>query len=144
MSISIRSTSIAEAVAISQRIPELVNPYRAAEYEKRFATVPHLILGAYDGTQAVGFKAGYEREGYFYSWMGGVLPSHRRRGVALLLLQQQEAWAKNEGYPSITFKTRNSHRNMLLFAIGQDYHIIGVDEKKYAVDNRIWLKKVLV
>lgn len=141
--IHIRTASIAEIVTLSDEIPELHQPYRAAEYERRLRGVPHLILLAeFDGYPA-GFKVGYEREGFWYSWMGGVHPEHRRRGVARQLAIAQEAWAKEKGYPHVSFKTLNRHRNMLRFAIERGFNILRVDERTSIAEYRIWLRKPL-
>lgn len=136
-------SDIATAVATSQRIPEFVNPPEASEYEKRLNNTPHLILVAYDESRPVGFKVGYERDGEFYSWMGGVLPSYRRRNIALRLAQKQEEWARKEGYKTVTFKTRNQHKNMLLFALKRGFNVVGFKEKGDVMTNRILLRKVL-
>jgi predicted GNAT superfamily acetyltransferase len=143
MNFVIRSCSITQAVDVSLQIPELKSPYPAEEYERRFFQTPHLILCAYHHGEAVGFKAGYEREGFFYSWMGGVIPGYRKQGVAQLLADEQEKWAKEQAYNSITFKTRNVHKGMLIFALKNGFNIIGVDEYPDVSANRIWLKKVL-
>ncbi|MEM9836186.1 MAG: GNAT family N-acetyltransferase [Bacteroidota bacterium] len=139
----IREGSIAEVVSISDQVPELVRPHRASVYEQRLRGVPHLILVADIDLAPAGFKVGYERDGYWYSWMGGVLPNFRRRGVAKALAEAQEAWAKNHGYPHVTFKTRNSHRRMLQFAIGRGFQIIGLEERENVADHRILLRKWL-
>ena len=143
MKCDISECSIAEIVAISNQIPELKNPYPVEEYEKRFAIAPHLILAAYVDGKAAGFKAGYEREGFFYSWMGGVLPAYRQLGIAKQLADYQERWAKGQGYDSITFKTRNVHKGMLIFALKNGFNIIDVESRTDVGANRIWLKKVL-
>lgn len=140
---TIEVSDIEHAVNISQRIPEFIDPPAKAEYERRLSKVPHLILVAFDGTKPIGFKVGYERNGEFYSWLGGVLPSYRRRSIARHLAQTQEAWAREQGYKSVTFKTRNQHKNMLLFALRQGFNIIGFKEKGDVLTNRIILRKVL-
>ncbi len=139
----IRASNISTVVQLSQEIPELEKPYPASEYEKRLNEVPHLILVAFDGTQAMGFKVGYEREGYFYSWMGGVHPDFRRKGVALALAEAQEEWARRHHYPSVTFKTRNRLKAMLCFALQRGFNIIQVDPFPELGEYRIWLKKEL-
>ncbi|MEL7220589.1 MAG: GNAT family N-acetyltransferase [Bacteroidota bacterium] len=139
----IKTADIATAVMVSQRIPEFIHPPKRAEYEKRLKKVPHLILVAYDGENPIGFKVGYEREQGFYSWMGGVVPSFRRRSVALQLASAQEKWARNNGYKQVTFKTRNQHKNMLLFALKRGFQIVGFKEKEDITTNRIILSKVL-
>lgn len=143
MNFLIKPCGIETAVWLSRQVPELENPHGAAEYRKRFGNTPHLILAAYDGDKPAGFKAGYERDGYFYSWMGGVLPAYRKKGIAQALADAQENWAREQGYNSITFKTRNVHKAMLIFALGNGFDIIAVEEREEAAANRIWLRKVL-
>lgn len=54
--------------------------------EKRRAAA----LVAWSGSVPVGFKLGYERSGEeFHSWLGGVHPEFRRRGIARRLLHLQ-------------------------------------------------------
>ena len=143
MQISIRRGSIAEALHVSLKIPEFHGPPQSEEYQKRLTGVPHLILIAFVDGQAAGFKVGYEREGYFYSWMGGVLPAFRRLGIAKKLAHMQETRVREMGYDSITFKTRNQHKGMLLFALKNGFDIIGFKEKEQVATNRILLRKIL-
>ncbi|MDB4285981.1 GNAT family N-acetyltransferase [bacterium] len=143
--ITIKPGTIAQAVAVSRKVPELSSPYLEIEYEQRFASCPHLILIAFDKNQAVGFKAGYERDAdsSFYSWMGGVIPTHRKKGIALQLAQNQENWARSNGYTAIRFKTRNKLKSMLAFALGNGFQIIKVDPVETIEEYRIWLEKKL-
>lgn len=139
----IKKGTIETVVQLSRQIAEFTNPHDAGEYEKRLANTPHLILVAYDQNLPVGFKVGYEREGGFYSWMGGVLPEYRENGIAQKLADEQEAWAKQQGYPHVTFKTRNRHRSMLLFAIKNGFQIIGFEKRQDIAENRLLLCKFL-
>lgn len=139
----IREGTIEEAVWISAQLPEFVAPYPASAYRERLAGVPHLILLACVGGQAAGFKVGYELEGSFYSWMGGVLPDYRRRGVARALASEQESWAKQRGYSRLLMKSRNEHRAMLIFALSNGFSISSVEKRPVLSANRIWLEKVL-
>ena len=139
----IRMADVPTIVAIAQQIPELTNPYAEAEYYRRFEGVPHLMLAAWLQGQAIGFKAGYEREGQFYSWMGGVLPAFRRLGVAAALAATQEDWARAQGYEWIFFKTRNSHKGMLVFALKNGFNIVGFESKDILSEHRIILQKTL-
>lgn len=140
---AIKEGDIETVVMLSQQIPEFINPHGAEVYYKRISNVPHSVLIAYVADKAVGFKVGYERDGYFYSWMGGVLPDHRRMGIAQALAAAQEAWAMQQGYTSVTFRTRNSHKAMLLFALQNNFDIIGVEERDLVQDFRIILRKQL-
>ena len=97
--IEIKEANLAILVQLSQNIPEFHNPHGLEEYQKRLKQAPYTALVAYvDGIPA-GFKVGYEREGYFYSWMGAILPKYRRLGLATKLAERQEAWAKAKDYP---------------------------------------------
>ncbi|GJM31572.1 MAG: N-acetyltransferase [Saprospiraceae bacterium] len=139
----IRIGDITTVVQLSREIPEFIDPPTAEKYHQRLDTVPYLILVAWEVEKAVGFKVGYERDGSFYSWMGGVLPGFRRMGIAQALADHQEAWARQHFYSSITFKTRNQHKNMLTFALRNGFDIIGFKEKETVATNRILLRKTL-
>ncbi|PHN05613.1 GNAT family N-acetyltransferase [Flavilitoribacter nigricans DSM 23189 = NBRC 102662] len=141
--ITIVESDIDTCVRLSQLIPEFVGPPAAGEYHRRMDGVPHLLLVAFDDTRPVGFKAGYQRDGYFYSWMGGIIPEYRQLGLAAALAKRQEEWARAAGYDSITFKTRNQHKAMLIFALKNGFDIIGFREKETIATNRILLRKAL-
>ncbi len=145
MTCVIQHGSIEEVVAISRFIPELVNPYGAEEYRKRLAGKKYILLIAYINNYAVGFKVAYDKEkdGSFYSWMGGVLPDYRQAGVARELARVQEAWARNEGFTTIRFKTRNRHKAMLLFALKNGFQIMAVEPRETVAEYRILLEKDL-
>lgn len=142
--LSIRLGTIEEAVEVSQAIPEFSDPYDTSEYHKRLAGVTHLILVAEDTSgQWAGFKVGYKRGNALYSWMGGVLPTFRRQGLARCLAEQQEAWARQHGFEQIQLKTRNVHRSMLIFALSSGFYLIQVEPKNHWTEHRIWLQKDL-
>ncbi len=143
MKLHIKEGTIAQVVALSNQIDEFVSPHGALEYENRLANVPHNILVAYEGEEPVGFKVGYERDGYFYSWMGGVRKEWRRKGVAQTLANRQEEWARQQGYTSVTFKTRNRLKPMLLFGLRNGFNIVGFEEREDIGENRILLRKEL-
>jgi predicted GNAT superfamily acetyltransferase len=145
MKIEIKTGGIEEVVAISRQIPEFDNPHQAEEYRQRLAGKKYLMLIAYMDRHAAGFKVGYDKEndGYFYSWMGGVLPAYRQAGVARELSKVQEAWAKQEGYTGIRFKTRNKHKAMLMFGIKNGFGIIAVEPRATIEEYRILLEKNL-
>lgn len=146
LSFQIKKGSIADAVAVSNKVPELKNPHPQATYEKRMLGKKHLILIAYVGEKKVGFKVGYDKfqDGKnFYTWMGGVLPDFRKQGIAESLAQQQEAWIKKEGYENVILKTRNQHQGMLIFAIKNNFKIIEIEPREDIEQYRILLKKRL-
>ena len=104
-----------------------------------------MILVAEIDEQVVGCKIGYDRDadGSFYSWLGGVLASFRQQGVAKMLSDKQEDWAKNEGYDTVKFKTLNKHKAMLQFALKNGFDIYNINPKNTLADYRIELIKTL-
>lgn len=141
--IYIRLGDIPEVVALSLQIPEFIDPHPVSVYEQRLSPVPHLILMAEVDEKPVGFKVGYQREDYFYSWMGAVLPSFRRLGVAQKLADYQEKWAKSEAYTTIRCKTRNHHKEMFIFALKNDFNVVEVEARDSIGENRILLQKTI-
>ena len=139
----IKESNIETVVALSQQIAEFIDPHGVEEYYRRLTSIPHLILVAFVQNEPVGFKVGYEREGSFYSWMGGILQGFRQMGIARALAEEQEAWAKKRGYTTITFKTRNSHKGMLIFALKNGFDIIGFEPSAHTPSHRILLRKQL-
>lgn len=78
------------------------------------------------GTEPVGYKLGYRRSPEaFYSWLGGVVPQHRRRGIAQELLQRQHAWCRAQGYRRVRTDTTNRFRDMLLLNLRAGFDVIG-------------------
>ena len=146
MAFQIKIGSIADAVDVSLQVPELRNPHPKEVYEHRLAGKKHLILIAYEGEKKVGFKVGYDKfqdGNNFYTWMGGVLPEFRKKGIADALAQYQEWWIKDQGYENVILKTRNQHRGMLIFALKNDFKIIDIESRKNIDEHRILLKKKL-
>lgn len=85
-----------------------------------------LILIAVHGDQVVGYKIGYEeRTTRFYSWMGGVHPDFRNRGIANELMRRQHEWCRVQGYDVVRTHTRNMWRNMLLLNLRNGFDIVG-------------------
>ena len=86
---------------------------------------PHLVQLAFDGEQAVGFKVGYALDkDVFYSWLGGVLPEFRGRGIAQTLIEQQHRWCAQQGYRTIRTKTLNRWKSMLILNLKNGFDII--------------------
>ena len=134
-----------DAFMVSKNIPEFDDPYEISEYSKRLNSTVHLILTAYDDHNPIAFKIGYQRysDGSFYSWMGGVLPYYRRKGIANNLADHQEIWAKKNGYNSIRIQTREKHIAMLALAINRGFLITNRIEQTFSSNARIWMNKPL-
>lgn len=146
MAITVEGGSIEQAVFVSHQIEEFVNPPEDEAYRKRLAGVDALILIASEGNRPVGFKVGYDRcrdKKVFYSWMGGVLSSHRRQGIATLLQVAMEEWCKKQGYSYLRFKTRNTHKQMILFGLSHGFFLQDMEKRPRVEDHRLIFEKRL-
>ena len=144
-SFHIHEGKLDDAVMVSANVPEFDDPYEIPEYSKRLYSTTHLILTAYDDHNPIAFKIGYQRhfDRSFYSWMGGVLPNYRRKGIANSLADHQETWAKKNGYNLIRMQTREKHKPMLALAIKRGFQITNRNEKTSNSNTHIWMSKPL-
>jgi GNAT superfamily N-acetyltransferase len=95
--------------------------------------------------QPVGFVVGFElKPRVFFLWFLGVLPAHRRQGVASQLLDALHSWARQNDYESVRFECFNRQRSILHMALEQDYDIIGIRWDADHGDNLILLQKLLI
>lgn len=86
-----------------------------------------LVSLAYAANTLVGFKIAHrERRGRVRSWLGGVHPDYRRRGIARALMHAQHTWCRAEGFTTIRTVTTNSFRGMLILNIATGFEIVGV------------------
>ena len=132
------------AVTILKQIPEFEGDFTIELLEKRLMDTP-IILVAFHNDLPVGCKIGYDRyqDGSFYSWLGGVLPEFRKKGIADQLNAKMEKRVSESGYTALVFKTRNKFKSMLQFGLKNGYQIVGFEEKDDPSENRIILKKQL-
>lgn len=141
--ITLEENNFEAAVKLIHAIPEFDALPNSDSISSRLQGKPHLILTAHDGDLPVGFKIGYERDNRFYSWLGGVVPSHRSHGVAHKLADRQEEWARQQGYTSVWMKTRNRFPAMLLMAVRRGFRITSIDPRDKIAEHRIVLEKSL-
>lgn len=141
--IKIRIGTPEESFQVSQQIPEFTEKYSLADYKKRIGDKFALILIACIKGQPIGFKLGYLEKGYFYSWLGGVVPAFRNKGVASHLAKKQELMLLKKGIKKIRFKTLNRFRGMLIFALKNNLQIIGTEPFTQENTIKILLEKQL-
>lgn len=146
MKVKISIGNVHDCLQIANQIPEFSDKkYNIDDYHQRLDNSYHLILIAYDSNVPIGFKVGYNRDKNqsFYSWMGGVIPGYRQKGIAKALAKEQEWIVSKLGYKVISFKTRNYLKAMLIFAIRNGFNITAIEEKNEPNENRIILEKKL-
>lgn len=125
---NIRTASLTELIRVHNQIAELL-PINSADYfSARIGDKNYLALVAEMDGVLVGYKLGYWiSEGIFYSWLGGVHPEYRKKGIAKLLLLEQEERVCDAGGTEIRVKSMNQFRSMLLLLISQEYGITGTE-----------------
>jgi len=143
--IKILEGDLTDALKVAEQIPEFENLYSNDEFEKRLKRVKHLIILAFYKTKPIGFKIGYETPSgkYFYNWMGGVLKKYRKSGIAQLLLNYQEEWAKKNKYERILLKTRKKHFAMIKLLEKNNYFQTGILPYDPENETRILYEKKL-
>lgn len=142
---TIRQASPAELLRVHVQIPDFPGKASLEFYTERLKDRLFLALVAEKDGELLGFKVGYLRDtiDVFYSWMGGVRPEFRRHGVADALADFQENWARERGFRSIYFKTRNRFPAMISFGLTRGFRIVNVLPKGGVEDYRIVMSKKL-
>ena len=143
MSYHYRTGTVEEVVAVHRALPEFDRPVTAASLNERLSS-HSLVLVATRNDEIVGYKAGYALDDQrFYSWLGGVLPEHRSRGVADALRQRQEEWAEAQGYRQILVKSMNRFPAMLQMLISRGYLVCGYEDGGSPQQSKIVFAKTL-
>ena len=145
LSFQLREASLAELLWIHERIPEFPGKASLDFYAERLKHRLHLALVAEKEGELLGFKVGYQSDkpDTFYSWMGGVRPEFRGKGIATSLAEEQERWAKAQGFTSVFFKTRNRFPGMIQFGVKRGFKIVDLHPKGGVEDYRIVMRKDL-
>ena len=104
-----------------------------------------LLLLAFVGDEAVGYKVGYrESATTFYSAKGGVLDAWRRMGVAKALLVRMEAEARRMGYARLAFDTfPNRHPGMTVLGLAEGFTVTAAGYNAAYRDYRIRFERDL-
>jgi GNAT superfamily N-acetyltransferase len=141
----IREASLAELLWVHSRIPELPRKASLDFYAERLKHRLFLGLVAEKDGELLGFKVGYQTDtaDVFYSWMGGVRPEFRKHGIADALADFQENWAKEKGFRSVYFKTRNRFPAMISFGLSRGFKVMEVIPKGGVEDYRVVMRKEL-
>jgi predicted GNAT superfamily acetyltransferase len=79
---------------------------------------------AYTNNLLVGFKIGYPKTNtIFYSWIGGILPEYRNKGIAMQLAQLQEEHAKEQRFTILSTKSMNCFKPMMILNLKRGFNI---------------------
>ena len=139
----IKETDWQVAFAVCEQIPEFDPPYLQSKWRDRLEGKDFLCLVAFESDAAIGCKVGYPEDGYFYSWVGGVLPGFRKRGVARSLADEMERILRIRGFSVLRMKTQHRFAAMLTFAQGNGFELIEEQHNDGGPHVKIVLEKKL-
>ena len=139
----IREATPNELLWVHERIPEFPGKASLEFYTDRLKHRLFLALVAEKEGELLGFKVGYQTDtaDVFYSWMGGVRPEFRKQGIADALAEFQENWARERGFRSVYFKTRNRFPAMISFGLSRGFKVMEVIPKGGVEDYRVVMRK---
>ena len=97
-------------------------------FRERIQTKEDVVaILCYQTKTLVGFKLGYRYDEYtFYSWVGGVLPEHRKQGIAKKLMQLQHDCISKKGYGKVRTKSMNRFKPMMCLNLKSGFDIVKV------------------
>ena len=103
-----------------------------------------MLLAVLDG-EPVGFKVGYRENRFtFYSAKGGILPEHRRQGLARHLLHAMVDHARTGGYVRFAYDTfPNKHAGMTVLGLAEGFRVVKADYNAMYRDFRLRFEKKL-
>ena len=103
-----------------------------------------LLLARREG-ELVGYKVGYgESARTFYSAKGGVLPGHRRLGIARALLYRMEDEARRMGYVRFAYDTfPNKHPGMTVLGLAEAFEVTAAGYNAAYRDYRVRFERDL-
>ena len=139
----IREGSINELHSVNILIKEFLRPYSIKEFNKRLNDKFWIGLVAEDKSGLIGFKVGYELEkNIFYSWLGGVILTARRKGVAKALLKEQEERVFKHKFREIRVKSSYKFQNMTKLLKANNYKVTNIRKSTNLKDNKILFRKI--
>ncbi len=139
----IEKVELARAHALYLTLPEFTQTEALESLAQRLGD-DYLALVYHEAGQDLGFKLGYaESTAVFYSWLGGVRPEARGRGVAQALLEAQETWAREQGFRQLRVKSMNRFPAMLRLLVRNAYLVEGLTPAQDPLWTKIHFSKSL-
>jgi len=103
----------------------------------------YLVLFAMNNSEPIGLKVGFEEDGYFHSWIGGVKKDFRGNGVAKQLTKTQHVWAKEQGYQAIRTHTDHRYNDMIIHNIRNGFEVVSTEIRPDSGIRKLIMKKKL-
>lgn len=149
MTIDYRIGTLEDVLMIDAKIPEFAHQRSTPKntldtLAERLSHKRYLLLVAVNGHEPVAYKLGYAlSDRAFYSWLGAVMPAHRRQGIAAELRRRQERWAIEQGFSQICVKSMNRFPAMLQLLIRSGYSISGYEDGGTPESSKVLFSKLL-
>ncbi|MDZ7686979.1 MAG: GNAT family N-acetyltransferase [Gammaproteobacteria bacterium] len=115
--------------ALAQRVFERHDP---ESMNWRLTRMPDVTVFVATDWRATGrLKAGYAAtENRYYSWLGGVDPDYRGRGIAGELMAQQHAWLKQTDFKLVETHVAQANDAMVALNLKHGLRITGMFLKR--------------
>ena len=97
----------------------------------RLTNMPDItVFSAISDGNLVGFKIGYAASHkLYYSWLGGVAPEFRRKGIANRLMEIQHDWLMSSEYQIVETYPHQNNNLMIQLNINSGFKITGNFQK---------------
>ena len=106
------------------------DPYSLEQYEEKLSDKQPKIFIAENNGQIIADSISFKRNGSLYIWIMGVLKEYRNKGIATKLFENNEQFAKSNGYESVSIKVYNVSKKMLRLLSERGYQIVDTEESK--------------
>lgn len=71
-------------------------------------------FAAYNDHKMIAFKAGYATTyNLYYSWLGGVVPEFRNKGIATQLMLKQHEWLETTRFKTVETHVEQANKSMI-------------------------------
>ena len=104
-------------------------PFSLEQYRQKIGERPNIMIATHRG-RIVGNSIGFARKDAWYTWILGVVPEFRERGIGKRLLQSQEAYAFWSGYRLATIKVYNVSKEMQQLVRDHGYKAAGMEKSR--------------
>lgn len=138
----VREGNLDDVLVVHKNIIEFDDKYPSKDFFlDRYKDNEHVIIVSYFDDLPVGYVIGYKiNEDNFYCWLAGVDINYRKNRLLTSMMEYLISWCFSRNYKTITIKTRNRYRNMLLYLVKNNWNFINIEMKDNVSDYRINLE----
>jgi ribosomal protein S18 acetylase RimI-like enzyme len=137
--------NLAQVLRINETIPERDIHFSREYFEEFLIGKESIIVIGYDSEKPVGFIIGFinNNKQSFNTWVSGVNPEHRGKGVLRSMNQLCEEIVKLKGLNKIISDVALRRTDMIMAKIKLGYKVIGFQAGEDLPNSRLFFEKVL-